>query len=57
MKLQWFLGYPEKWFYPSGVGNILSLREVDTFFVIKYNHKEKKFVVHNKEEDNEEGNV
>ena len=43
-----FLGYPEKWFQKNGLRNILSFNEVDKLFVITYNNKEKKFVVHTK---------
>ena len=43
-----FLGYLKTWFQPNGLGNILSFREIEKLFMITYDHKEKKFVVHAK---------
>ena len=34
-----FLGYLETWFQPNVIGNILSFKEVDTLFVITYDHE------------------
>ena len=52
-----FLGYLDTWSHPNGMGYILSFIEVEKLFVITHYHKEKTFVVHTKEEDNEEGKV
>ena len=39
------LGYLERWFHPNGLGNILSFSDIESLFVVTYDHKGNTFVV------------